>query len=523
MSVESVINNLYSVIDDPKSNKLITNELKVVELGLFTRIVMFIAQPLCSLLGSDSYYHYRAAKVTKRIEEYYKENKNEIDQNEDLSLKIQDVYSKLRKKPLFPLRDDDRLLSSEKLPSSPKIHKLPENLEIRRSNRELIDEKVSKVYRELSTREGEFYIRERKKVERANGKRIHKRRTYKLFVKSDDGRVRRLMRFNSPKSLTFLADQAFVMTNQVIAKGGFSTVKLVYSLLEDQYYVKKPLDPSDMMSVNLLEHLCGKTGFFTRYYLRVPEQEKPQLIQPKFAFNLREVIEGNKLTLSKRVGVLKDLLEGLVALHNCSTTVNDKEGNSVKLRMSHCDIKPRNILLRPKSDFGVETVFIDISFGQAINEGAHTINYCPPEKIFSGGDIGKNEIIAFYNDYGQAGDMWSFGMTILTFLLGSITTTTTNAAGEVVDRESGLFDSLFAKHLFPKGENSHPSKDLKQEDVTGFIDGYADFIQGKINALPSSEEGKEVATLWNQARKMMSVVPVYRPTAAEVLNALNGI
>lgn len=139
MSVENVVNNLHSVIGD--SNKLITEDLKVVELGSVTRIMLCVLQPLYYLMGKDAFSHYRAANVTQRIQEYYQTNKKEIDQSDELSLKIQDVFFKLRKESLFSLRFSDTFLSSEKIESCPTIPELPEDLGISSEDRKFIHKK----------------------------------------------------------------------------------------------------------------------------------------------------------------------------------------------------------------------------------------------------------------------------------------------------------------------------------------------------------------------------------------------
>ncbi|GAB5412059.1 MAG: hypothetical protein ChlgKO_11730 [Chlamydiales bacterium] len=521
MSVKSVINNLYSVIDNPKSNKLITDELEVVELGRVKRIVLCVLEPLYSYFGKDVYSRYRASNITEKIKNYYKIHKKEIDQKDDLSLKIQDVFFKLGKESFFTLHEDDRRVSSKKIDTFPTIHKLPEDLNISSENRQYLYEKISQFFQNLSKYEGSFFIREKKGSSRINCKRKEPIRTYKLFCKDNDGRVRRLMRFNPSNSINFVIDnpnQVSVMTNEVIAEGGSAKVKKLFSPLSGNYYIKKPIDVKDSISKSVNAFTCGKIGFLPEIYFRTPEPTKQQYIQLKYDSDLRKAILNNTIPLAEVPKIVADLLTGLSILHNCTTPITIN-GVSSQLRGSHCDIKPENILVKKGQNGSFDAAFIDISLGQAILHGTFTPGFCSPDRIFPLVDLNRNLINGkvvcdHLNRYGAAGDMWSMGLTIFTLLLGNFIITTDGK------EEGYVFDSYFRKKLNPDNISKF-SKDLTQEQVTNLVVEFSDFYLSKINEITDKPLGNQLANIWNAANAMMKVDPNMRITAAQALEKIS--
>ncbi|KAG6522805.1 mitogen-activated protein kinase kinase 5-like [Zingiber officinale] len=102
---------------------------------------------------------------------------------------------------------------------------------------------------------------------------------------------------------------------------------------------------------------------------------------------------------SKLAGVARQVLSGLAYLH--------------RRRIVHRDIKPSNLLVNGRgevkiADFGVGRILAGTI--EPCNSSVGTIAYMSPERI----NTDLNE--GFYD--GRAGDIWSFGASILEFYLG---------------------------------------------------------------------------------------------------------
>ncbi|VVA96671.1 unnamed protein product [Arabis nemorensis] len=115
-----------------------------------------------------------------------------------------------------------------------------------------------------------------------------------------------------------------------------------------------------------------------------------------------ESLRGSAITEDQLALIARQVLKGLNYLH--------------ELKIVHRDIKPANLLRNSKeevkiADFGVSKVVVK-SLNKC-NSFAGTCAYMSPERVNSEADVAEEDKANVY-----AGDIWSFGLTMLEILVG---------------------------------------------------------------------------------------------------------
>lgn len=115
-----------------------------------------------------------------------------------------------------------------------------------------------------------------------------------------------------------------------------------------------------------------------------------------------ESLRGETITEDQLALIARQVLKGLSYLH--------------ELKIVHRDIKPANLLRNSKeevkiADFGVSKIMVKSL--DKCNSFAGTCAYMSPERVNGEADVAEEDKSNVY-----AGDIWSFGLTMLEILLG---------------------------------------------------------------------------------------------------------
>ncbi|MDE3055945.1 MAG: hypothetical protein KGI80_04560 [Verrucomicrobiota bacterium] len=157
--------------------------------------------------------------------------------------------------------------------------------------------------------------------------------------------------------------------------------------------------------------------------------------------------------------LITSILAGLVNIHatkvpaSLSDSRNDaqnREANVPKISFFHRDIKPTNILIEKNGD-SLTGCFTDFNLASPLHSvGCGTTYYRPPECIRKEIDFNRSNLsqfdkkcggFSFVSEFGQAGDIWSLGITLLQILTETTIDTYSNQINhKLMEKIDSKFD-----------------------------------------------------------------------------------
>jgi serine/threonine protein kinase len=214
-----------------------------------------------------------------------------------------------------------------------------------------------------------------------------------------------------------------------------------------------------------------------------------------------------------RVGLMKDIANGLNALHALSTEIKFSNGSHAKLKMFHMDLKPSNILVR-RQNGQLTAAITDFGMAGSYTKRGGSLGYKAPEeaRLEQRGNLTDTMVEEHNTLYGQAMNVWALGLLFMDLAVNKPLTFLDNQKPTVFTQLPCIHECIFNA----QGTNSfvlQPSLDNKKYDIflASLEQKQVDLSINKIRAqesLTGFQPGQ--ANVWDLILLMLRVNPEER-------------
>ncbi|MDN3507382.1 MAG: hypothetical protein P0S94_00510 [Simkaniaceae bacterium] len=362
-----------------------------------------------------------------------------------------------------------------------------------------------------------------------NSPRIHIGKKMITYFDTSSEHYGEVVQAKLPASVTFLSEpdgytvNCFLLSKNVLAKGGERTVKRAWDLTSGKAYVKKPL--LDKLEKDIYIPMNeSHFGYRLREVKGKTNNQKIQVLEPLAKGALDSILLDSNTTLSleDRLKMPSSLLQQLKSLHSLTITPE----NSNPYPLFHQDISADNILLDRDENQQWSAQLTDFGAAGRISSAICKKFYLPPEYttffmqngIFNStnmSDVTCNELEKFNRDHAQARDIWSMGLVIFTLLRGKMGLLKYNTLDYAVPFVNSL--RYYWHDLF---SNARTIRLPNQDDINQEICE----LTGELLALVDQNDitmRTKIYDLCDVLLNMLRVDPKERETAEHIYHYLN--
>ena len=308
--------------------------------------------------------------------------------------------------------------------------------------------------------------------------------------------------------------RVFVITKNVIGKGGERKVRSVWDATKGNWYaIKKCTTELERHLVDVFskESRRGLPSYIT---WRDKVKEKGcQMIEPYYAGTFSLLMGNGALDDPlRKCQVIEDLLEGLAFVHaytvpeysfECESEMHTEKNVAAYLG----DINPANILVGicPDEEDSKVTrwtmIFSDLGLACRLDKPGLTEGWASPEfmRFFLDTHTLQGDV-DFHKEYGQKKDVWAFGLLMVCILVGNTSTKVTTQIAPLT-----FLENYFIEKFNSPGSKS---KGLRDKDITNLTQEVVDSDLKKCqdsHMISRNHHASLLAGLRDLARKMLQV------------------
>ena len=471
-SFQSLNKKLHSLEQAIKNKELITDSLTVMSKGSIRYVILKLCAPFYYLFNKDPFEHVRIDRVFSSLYAYLEKNGSYLKSNLDcvfdlkehliqpLSERVKDTNKKI-------VASYEYKISKLFTPAS-KHTIWPEDLSsigITTKEKMGIDSLLLNFHKmeKIGANASFCFLKEQ-------GQR-------KLILKSKDQIIQTTEMSNSLFSVKIDGIVHLILSSKknVGSGGERKKIRLCWDLTEGKKLVKKPL--VSILERGILKILQDRNIPNILSIKGIIGSHKPnsfgKTLEEFYPHTLASLIEKpDLLSFSQKIDITKQLIYSLCKMHQQKIDLNLSLNNQTpslnsSIMFYHKDIKPSNILIKEiKKNIPIEAVISD--FGSSCDPFSlsYSIPYRPPEllifsqkKTGSTSSLQKRERVLNYNRHlAQAGDIWSFGLTLMilfypkgyktpTQLLPSLKNFQSNYSKSSLPLDQGIFDKEL-EHIY---------------------------------------------------------------------------
>lgn len=408
-----------------KNKQLITDSLTVMSKYSIRYALLKICAPFYYLFNKDPFAHVRIDRVFFSLYTYLEKNGSYLKSNLDVAFDLKEHI-------IHPL--SDRVTDANKKIIGSYEYKISK-LFAPTSKHTIWPEDLSSIGITSKEKKGidslllHFHKMEKIGVD-ATFSFLKENGARKLILKSKGEIIETTKMSKSLFSLNIDGIEHIILSlkKNVGSGGERKKIRLCWDLTEGKKLVKKPLVSTlEEALIKILHNRKIPNILSVKGLLNKKPNSFGKTVEEFYPHTLSSLIQKKDLlSFKQKIDITRQLINSLSAMHeeqiNLNTTL-DENFSAIEdpIRFYHKDIKPSNILVKElKKNLPIQAVFSD--FGSSCDPFSlnYSLPYRPPEHLIFCKKLQsvpfvqrRREIVDFNCKLGQAGDIWSFGLTLL--------------------------------------------------------------------------------------------------------------